>query len=90
MVDPISKPLNEHGVLHRQLLKLTCPNMTSEKMDQSAMEAQRAIVEHLIEPAARKKFKKNLHAERMYAGSMEAIDLNYLVIRIRELEMDDR
>jgi hypothetical protein len=66
------------------------PNMTSEKMDQSATEAQRAIVEHFIEPAARKKFRKNLQAERMYAGSTEAIDLNYLVIRIRELEMDDR
>ena len=48
--------------------------MTKEKMDQSAMEAQRAIVENFIEPAARRKFRTTLKAERMYAGSTEAID----------------
>jgi hypothetical protein len=90
MGDPISKPLNEHYVLHRQLLKLTCPNIAKEKVEQSAMEAQRAIVENFIEPAARRKFRTTLKAERMYAGSTEAIDLNYLVIRIREMEMDER
>jgi hypothetical protein len=58
------------------------------KVDQSAMEAQRAIVENFIEPAARRKFRTTLKAERMYAGSTEAINLNYLVIRIRE--MDER
>jgi hypothetical protein len=64
--------------------------MPREKVDQSAMEAQRAIVENFIEPAARRKFRTTLKAERMYAGSTEAIDLNYLVIRIREMEMDER
>ena len=85
-----SSPGSTHEVLHRTLLKLCCPDMTQEKMDQSATEAQRAIMEHFMEPATRKKFRKNLQIERVNVGSTEAIDLNSLMIRIKDLEMDEK
>ena len=90
MGDPISKPLNKHEVLHCTLLRLCCPDMTEEKMEQSAREAQRSIVDHFMEPVARKKFRKNLTIERVNVGSTEVIDLNYLLIKIKELEMVEK
>jgi hypothetical protein len=61
--DPMSKPLNEYDVLYRTLLKLCCPEMIEAKINEVAGEAQRAILEHFLEPIERKKFKRNLSTE---------------------------
>ena len=55
-------------------MKLCCPEMAEAKINEAAGKAQRAILEHFLEPIARKKFKRNLTTERVNTGSTETVD----------------